>query len=126
MRTDNLLAYPDVNPFFNPQATASEGPTLEDVQQAGGSATARRSPTTETAPAKPEKPTQESPAAAQESGKPTTVPSPFTWAPWTLGGFVLLIVLGVVFMRLRSRKSTGPPVSDVEVSRDSPAGSDRQ
>lgn len=126
MRTDNPLAYPDVNPFFNPKATTSEGPTAEDVQQAGRSQPVPQAPEATTTPAKAEQPTHEPSATASKTGQPTAAPSPLTWVPWTVGAFVLLIILGIVLVRSRGRKSNTRSAVDTETSADSAPGAGRK
>ncbi|MFJ4166189.1 S8 family peptidase [Microbacterium sp. NPDC089698] len=121
MREDNPLAYEDVNPFFDPKASQSQGPTVDDVGAAKGAEALKPTAGTQTTTPQAGKPA----ADGASAGTPA-------WVPFAIGGGVLLlIVVGGVFavvMGTRRRRGAEPaqavdkPASDGEHHMHAPTG----
>ncbi|WP_292723118.1 S8 family serine peptidase [Microbacterium sp. 13-71-7] len=121
MREDNPLAYEDVNPFFDPKASQSQGPTVDDVRAAKG--------------AEALKPTAGSQTTTPQTGKPSadgaSEGTP-TWVPFAIGGGALLLIVvgGVIAVVMSSRRrrgaesaqAVGEPASDGDHFMHAPTG----
>lgn len=108
MRQDNPLAYEDVNPFFDPKASESQGPTADDVRVARSAEALKPTPGAQTT-----KPQAGNPVGASaDTGLPV-------W--FVIGGGVLAvlfiggIVLAIVSAR-RSRRAGAVPAVDEPAS----------
>lgn len=99
MREDDPLAYEDVNPFFDPKvASASEGPTAEDVRAAKGMEALKPTPGSPTT-----KPQTAEPVA---DGAREATPA---WVPFAIGGgALLLLIAGAVVAVAGVRRRRGP------------------